>query len=73
MKLPWHRPDPALSAAGLEGEWLVARVRLISIALLLITPTWKIIVYPEVPVFVWGFGVDNTVRGFAAVAKKLVV
>jgi len=23
--------------------------------------------------FVWGFGVDNTVRGFAAVAKKLVV
>src|SRR5262245_35422075 len=25
--------------------------------LLLITPTWKIIHYPEIPIFVWGFGV----------------
>jgi hypothetical protein len=24
----WQRPDPALAAAGVEGEWLIARVRL---------------------------------------------
>jgi diguanylate cyclase (GGDEF)-like protein len=53
----WRRPDPALAAAGVEGEWLVARVRLVVMALLLITPTWKLVHYPEVPVFVWGFGV----------------
>lgn len=50
-----HRPDPALATAGVEGEWLVARVRLIILTLLLITPTWKLIHYPTVPVFVWGF------------------
>jgi len=68
VKLPWHRPDPALAAAGLEGEWLVARVRLIAMVLLLITPTWKAIVYPEVPVFVWGFGVTL----FAALAALAI-
>ena len=58
MKPFWHRPDPALAAAGIEGEWLVARVRIVAMALLLITPTWKVIQYPEVPIFVWGFGVS---------------
>jgi diguanylate cyclase (GGDEF)-like protein len=51
----WHRPDPALAAAGVEGEWLVARVRLVVLTLLLITPTYKLIEYPEVAIFVWGF------------------
>jgi len=55
MIIIWRRPDPALAAAGVEGEWLVARVRLVILTLLLITPTWKLIHYPEVPVFVWGF------------------
>lgn len=50
-----HRPDPALAAAGVEGEWLVARLRLIVLVLLLITPVWKLIHYPTVPVFIWGF------------------
>jgi two-component system cell cycle response regulator len=53
----WSRPDAALTAAGVEGEWLVARVRLVVMVLLLITPTWKLIHYPDVPVFVWGFWV----------------
>jgi diguanylate cyclase (GGDEF)-like protein len=53
----WQRPDPALAAAGVEGEWLVARVRLFAVALLLITPTYKLIQYPQIPVFVWGFWV----------------
>jgi two-component system, cell cycle response regulator len=53
----WRRPDPALAAAGVEGEWLVARVRLFAVTLLLITPTYKLIQYPQIPVFVWGFWV----------------
>ena len=53
----WQRPDPALAAAGVEGEWLVARVRLFAVTLLLITPTYKLILYPQIPVFVWGFWV----------------
>ncbi|MGH8175448.1 MAG: GGDEF domain-containing protein [Steroidobacter sp.] len=56
----WQRPDPALAAAGIEGELLVARVRLVAMALLLITPTWKVFQYPEVPVFFWGFWVTFT-------------
>jgi diguanylate cyclase (GGDEF)-like protein len=54
VKVHWHRPDPALAIAGIEGEWLVARVRLVVMTLLLITPTYKIIEYPDVPVFFWG-------------------
>lgn len=53
----WQRPDPALAAAGVEGEWLVARVRLFAVTLLLITPTYKLVLYPQIPVFVWGFWV----------------
>jgi diguanylate cyclase (GGDEF)-like protein len=64
----WQRPDPALAAAGVEGEFLVARVRLVAMALLLITPTWKLIAYPEVPVFVWGFWVT-----FAASLAALAI
>jgi diguanylate cyclase (GGDEF)-like protein len=64
---PWQRPDPALAAAGVEGEWLVARVRLVAMALLLITPTYKLIIYPQVPVFVWGFWV-TFIAALAAIA-----
>jgi diguanylate cyclase (GGDEF)-like protein len=53
----WSRRDAALTAAGIEGEWLVARVRLVVMVLLLITPTYKLILYPDVPVFVVGFWV----------------
>jgi len=67
VKPLWHHPDPALAAAGIEGEWLVARVRLFAMALLLITPTWKVIHYPEIPVYVWGFGI-SLIAALAAVA-----
>ena len=50
----WQRPDPALAIAGMEGERLVAHVRLVVMSLLLITPIYKIIEYPDVPVFFWG-------------------
>jgi two-component system cell cycle response regulator len=54
VKIRWYRPDPGLAIAGIEGEWLVARVRLVVMTLLLITPTYKMILYPDVPVFFWG-------------------
>jgi hypothetical protein len=38
----WGRPDPALAAAGIEGEFVVARVRLFAMGLLLIAPPWNI-------------------------------
>ena len=53
----WARPDPALAAAGIEGEYVVARVRLFAMALLLIAPTYNIIRAPEVPIHVTGFAV----------------
>jgi len=54
VKIRWYRPDPGLAIAGIEGEWLVARVRLAVMTLLLVTPTYKMIQYPQVPVFFWG-------------------
>ena len=43
----WARPDSALAAAGVEGETLVARVRLGAMALLLISPTLKLFLEPH--------------------------
>ncbi len=39
----WSAPDPALAAAGIEGEYVVARVRLVAMALLLISPTISLV------------------------------
>jgi diguanylate cyclase (GGDEF)-like protein len=60
----WSPPDPALAAAGIEGEFVVARVRLLAMALLLIAPTYKVIRDPGKPMFVTGFAV--TVVGLIA-------
>jgi two-component system, cell cycle response regulator len=51
----WARPDPALAAAGVEGEFVVARVRLVAMALLLIAPTWNVVQHPELRMYVTGF------------------
>lgn len=53
----WARPDPALAAAGVEGEYVVARVRLFAMALLMIAPTWNITHHPEVAIHRTGFSV----------------
>jgi len=53
----WSRPDPALAAAGIEGELVVARVRAFAMALLLIAPTWNLMHASEDPVHVAGFSV----------------
>jgi len=63
----WSPPDPALAAAGIEGEFVVARVRLLAMALLLIAPTYNVIRDPAKPMFVTGFAV-TFVGGIAAVA-----
>ncbi len=51
----WVRPDPALAAAGIEGEVVVARVRLGAMALLMISPTWKVLHEPNEPIYITGF------------------
>jgi two-component system cell cycle response regulator len=53
----WARPDPALAAAGIEGEFVVARVRLFAMALLMIAPTWNLTHHPEVAIHRTGFAV----------------
>ena len=62
----WQGPDAALLAAGGEGERLAARVRLVVVALLLITPVYKVIFYPDNPVFQWGLGINGVAMVFAA-------
>ena len=56
----WSRPDPALAAAGVEGELVVARVRAFAMVLLLIAPTWNILHASHDPVHVAGFSVTLT-------------
>jgi two-component system, cell cycle response regulator len=53
----WAEPDPALAAAGIEGEFVVAKVRVFAMALLLIAPTWNILNDPTEPIYVTGFSV----------------
>ena len=61
----WAKPDPALAAAGIEGELVVARVRIVAVALLLIAPTWNVIHYHDQPMHVTGFSV-TLAAGIAA-------
>jgi len=64
----WERPDPALAAAGAEGELVVARVRLFAMALLLLAPTWNLLHDPQNGVFVTGFAIT-----FAASIAALTI
>ncbi|MEO8200404.1 MAG: GGDEF domain-containing protein [Gemmatimonadota bacterium] len=60
----WVRPDPSLAAAGIEGEFVVARVRVLAMTLLMIAPTWNIVHNPGDPIYVTGFAV--TLAAFIA-------
>lgn len=62
----WARPDPALADAGIEGESVVATVRVLAMALLLIAPTWNLLHHPEQPIHITGFAV-TLVAGLVAV------
>lgn len=57
----WSAPDPALAAAGIEGEYVVARVRIIAMGLLLISPSYSLLTTAgEDPMHVAGFVVTLT-------------
>jgi diguanylate cyclase (GGDEF)-like protein len=60
----WTRPDILLSEAGAEGEWLAARIRVVVVTLLLITPLYRYFSYPDVAEYLTGLLV--TVAGFVA-------
>ncbi len=53
----WERPDPALVAAGIEGEYVVAQVRLVAMALLMIAPSYNLLSDPHEAMHVAGFAV----------------
>ncbi len=53
----WGKPDHTLSAAGVEGEIVVARVRVLAMALLLIAPLWNVANHPDEPMHRTGFAV----------------
>lgn len=57
----WSAPDPALAAAGIEGEYVVARVRLVAMLLLLISPIISLVSSGgDDPMHVTGFVVTLT-------------
>jgi len=58
-------PDAAMLVAGGEGERLVAIVRVAVVALLLITPVYRLILLPTDPENIWGFIVTLVAMAFA--------
>lgn len=50
----WPKPEALLAEAGAEGEWLTAKVRIVVVALLLITPLYRYIEYPWVTEYLTG-------------------
>jgi two-component system, cell cycle response regulator len=63
----WARPDPSLAAAGIEGESVVARVRMVAMGLLLIAPTYNLIRWPAERMYQTGFAV-TIVAALVAIA-----
>ena len=61
----WKAPDAAMLLAGGEGERQVANVRLVVVALLLITPVYRLIQDPSNGENVWGFVVTMIAMLFA--------
>ncbi len=68
----WMRPDSSLAAAGIEGESVVARVRVVAMLLLMIAPTWNITHAPEVPIYVAGFVVTLSATLIAIIIWRLI-
>lgn len=58
----WQKPDALLAEAGAEGEWLAAKIRIVVVALLLITPFIRYIQSPWVPEYLTGLVV--TIAGW---------
>lgn len=62
----WQAPDPVFAEAGAEGEWAIARLRLLIIGLLMITPLYRYLRYPAVGEYRWGLIVTLTSGVLAA-------
>ncbi|MEP7384590.1 MAG: GGDEF domain-containing protein [Gemmatimonadota bacterium] len=62
----WAPPDPALADAGIEGEAVVATVRVLAMSLLIIAPTWNLLHHAEELIHITGFTV-TLVAGLVAV------
>ena len=65
-------PNAALQSVGSDGERRVAWARIVVTALLLLTPTYKLIRYPDNQVFVLGFLVTAIAFGAAVVVRWLL-
>ncbi|HUP87917.1 MAG TPA: GGDEF domain-containing protein [Longimicrobiales bacterium] len=63
----WHEPDALLAEAGAEGEWLAAKIRIVVVALLLITPFYRYYQYPWVGEYFTGL-IVTLIGWFLAVA-----
>jgi diguanylate cyclase (GGDEF)-like protein len=61
----WKGPDAATLVAGGEGERQVAYVRVVVVALLLITPSYRLIENPSSAENLWGFNVAVLAMIFA--------
>lgn len=61
----WRSPDAAMLMAGGEGERQVAKLRVVVVAFLLITPVYRLIVYPPNAENFWGFVVALCAMGLA--------
>ena len=61
----WRAPDAAMLLAGGEGERQVAVVRVIVVALLLITPVYRLVQNPTNGENIWGFVVTVVAMLFA--------
>ncbi len=69
----WGRPDPALAAAGTEGETVVARVRVVAMSLLMIAPTVNILSDPGDAMHVSGFAITAVATVIALVIWRLLM
>lgn len=66
----WQKPDPVFAEAGSEGEWAIARLRLLIVGLLLITPLYRYLRDPSSGEFLWGLLV-TVASGILALAFYL--
>ncbi|MEO8383710.1 MAG: GGDEF domain-containing protein [Betaproteobacteria bacterium] len=61
----WRDPDAAMLVAGGEGERQVAYVRVVVVALLMITPVYRLFINPSNAEVIWGFIVTLLAMTFA--------
>jgi diguanylate cyclase (GGDEF)-like protein len=61
----WQKPDAVFAEAGAEGEWAIARLRILIVALLAVTPFYRFFQDPSSGEYRWGLGVTLTAGAMA--------